>query len=575
MHIKNNLFEGYFWSRFTHTKIQELLQEDIQNSQELKDLNIDEVTMSIRKAAIEESNIVNGHIGDIPPPSYFKLNDFTAPFQQIISTYGVPKYKEINPAYFSIVTFPFLFGIMFGDIGHGLVLFSFGLFLCSNEKIFDKLEFLKAFLPIRYLLLLMGFFSLFCGLLYNDFISIPLELSSSCYQKTKTDKFQLKSNCVYGFGIDHTWYEAGNQLDFMNSFKMKLSVIVGVTQMTLGIILKAINSRYFYKDLDFYFEFIPQCTLLLVTFGYMNMLIIIKWMTTYENTATAPSIVATMIDMMLGYGSVKQTPLIYSRNVQRAFNIFVIMAIAISVPTMLLGKPLMKMREAYKKKQMKEPGAIELGVWAFKKRKISDASDSEEKSDSDNEEKSLIKKKSDLKRRFQGSDNEDRREERYNPIDDPYSIKNEEKRDEAREKLKAATAPYKHKESDSMEEIWIHQLIETVEFVLGTVSNTASYLRLWALSLAHSQLAAVFYDKLMKDQIDNGRWFTALIILPFFLGAHFCILMWMDSMEWFLHTLRLHWVEFQNKFFKGTGYRFITFSLWESAGFLQKHDDKQ
>ena len=44
-------------------------------------------------------------------------------------------------------------------------------------------------------------------------------------------------------------------------------------------------------------------------------------------------------------------------------------------------------------------------------------------------------------------------------------------------------------------------------------------------------------------------------------GISFGILLCMDTMECFLHTLRLHWVEFNNKFYKGNGFSFTYFSF--------------
>jgi V-type H+-transporting ATPase subunit a len=102
---------------------------------------------------------------------------------------------------------------------------------------------------------------------------------------------------------------------------------------------------------------------------------------------------------------------------------------------------------------------------------------------------------------------------------------------------------------------------------LGTVSNTASYLRLWALSLAHSELAAVFLEQIVQKVLngeDKGAGGTSVklwIAQICWFSVTFFVLMLMDSMECFLHTLRLHWVEFQNKFYKGNGYKFVPFSF--------------
>ena len=50
---------------------------------------------------------------------------------------------------------------------------------------------------------------------------------------------------MYSFGLDPTWHVAENELTFINSFKMKTSVILGVMQMTLGLVVKFSNAFYF------------------------------------------------------------------------------------------------------------------------------------------------------------------------------------------------------------------------------------------------------------------------------------------------------------------------------------------
>ena len=113
-------------------------------------------------------------------------------------------------------------------------------------------------------------------------------------------------------------------------------------------------------------------------------------------------------------------------------------------------------------------------------------------------------------------------------------------------------------------------MIETIEFVLGCVSNTASYLRLWALSLAHSQLSLVFLKYILPIPWGLAGWgkasivaitFGSLFSWYIFMTATFVILMLMDVLECSLHTLRLHWVEFQSKFYKGDGCLFVPFSF--------------
>ena len=428
------------------------------------------------------------------PPTYYKLNDFTSPFQMIVSEYGIPRYREINPGLFTIITFPFMFGVMFGDIGHGGILTLLGAWLVLKKyEILKNFPELKLLVKNRYFFPFLGFFAFYNGLIYNDFFAMPLGIFGSCYKNQKKEGKIIttrKTNCIYPIGLDPKWYSAENELTFLNSFKMKMSVIIGVLQMILGLILKGINGIYFKDYIDFLFEFIPQLIFMCLLFGYMIIMIYIKWGTDWsDDPSKAPSIITQLLMLFLNIGSTgpkdNKTPLFCREDysVQENFQFYALIISIICIPIMLLVKPMLE-------------------YFKYPKNEIHN---------------------------------------NHNDEEEQININRQNKM--------------------NITDLAVNQIIETIEYVLGTVSHTASYLRLWALSLAHAQLAKVFFDITLLGFIQSGN--ILGMFVGFFLLANITlgVLMGMDLLECTLHTLRLHWVEFQSKFYHADGIPFSPYSF--------------
>ncbi|KAJ9704218.1 hypothetical protein PVL29_002676 [Vitis rotundifolia] len=194
------------------------------------------------------------------PPTYFRTNKFTSAFQEIVDAYGVAKYQEANPGVFTIVTFPFLFAVMFGDWGHGLCLLLATLFFIirekklSNQKLGDITEMTFGG---RYVIMMMALFSIYTGLIYNEFFSVPFELfgpsAYACRDLSCRDASTaglIKVRRTYPFGVDPAWHGSRSELPFLNSLKMKMSILIGVAQMNLGIILSYFNAKFFQNSLN-------------------------------------------------------------------------------------------------------------------------------------------------------------------------------------------------------------------------------------------------------------------------------------------------------------------------------------
>ncbi|XP_034902376.1 V-type proton ATPase subunit a3 isoform X2 [Populus alba] len=428
------------------------------------------------------------------PPTYFHTNKFTSAFQDIVDAYGVAKYQEANPGVYTIVTFPFLFAVMFGDWGHGICLLLAALVFIIREKKLSgqKLgDITEMTFGGRYVILMMALFSIYTGIIYNEFFSVPFELfAPSAYAcrdlscRDATTVGLIKARPTYPFGVDPVWHGSRSELPFLNSLKMKMSILIGVTQMNLGIILSYFNAAYFRNSLNVWFQFIPQIIFLNSLFGYLSLLIILKWC-----TGSQADLYHVMIYMFLSPTDELGENQLFPR--QKTVQLVLLLLALVSVPWMLLPKPFL------------------------------------------------------LKMQHQA-----RQGESYMPLQST----------EESLQLEANHDSHGHEEFE-FSEVFVHQMIHTIEFVLGAVSNTASYLRLWALSLAHSELSSVFYEKVLLLAWGYNNIIILAVGAIVFIFVTVGVLLVMETLSAFLHALRLHWVEFQNKFYEGDGYKFYPFSF--------------
>nr|CTP81363.1 BMA-VHA-6 [Brugia malayi] len=403
----------------------------------------------------------------------------------------------------TMITFPFLFAVMFGDAGHGLIMFFVALaFILFENKIKIDDEIMGSFYCGRYIILLMGLFSIYTGFIYNDFYSRSMNLfGSSWYNPYKSSLLELtpvdmqfdlilppqyaydRDKGPYVFGLDPVWNLAENRLTFTNSMKMKASIVFGIIQMTFGVILSLMNYLFVSITVKWLmFSSIPGNV-----FGFF-----------YPGSHCAPSLLIGLINMCMlkprkeGFwnrsssSEFEQCYLHEWYPNQGMVEKGLLMLTVLCIPVMLLVKPI------YLK---------------FKTQKIA------------HDEVANI---------------------------DTYAVK-----------------------FDFMD-VMMYQGIHTIEFVLGCISHTASYLRLWALSLAHAQLSEVLWSMVLSMAFSLNTWLGGPVLyLIFWLYGMltFAILILMEGLSTFLHVLRLHWVEFQSKFYDGHGYSFKPFAFTQMKSF--------
>ncbi|MEA3420360.1 MAG: V-type ATPase 116kDa subunit family protein [Acidobacteriota bacterium] len=146
--------------------------------------------------------------GILKVPILFNNPYLIRPFEKLTTFYGVPRYKEIEPTPFLALSFLLMFGFMFGDVGHGAVLFIIGYYV-----------FRRLYKYIDYGIILMecGIFSAFFGLLYGSVFGYSNIVPTLWFEPMKNIPTFIKTALIFGIGV----ISLGLILNIINALKLK------------------------------------------------------------------------------------------------------------------------------------------------------------------------------------------------------------------------------------------------------------------------------------------------------------------------------------------------------------------
>ena len=192
---------------------------------------------------------------DVRVPSLLNNPRILKPFESVIKMYGHPLYKDIDPTLITAIMFPILFGLMFPDMGHGLIILLLGLAVMFAFKGLDK-EIRSAGIII----VLCGLCAVIAGALFGEFFGFSHYASELIHDS-------LGMHIPHWLLLDPLWFEPIPNVEFM----FVVVMLIGTLHMGLGLFLGVANNM---SERD-YLEVIRGFVKLWCLFGALYFLLLL------------------------------------------------------------------------------------------------------------------------------------------------------------------------------------------------------------------------------------------------------------------------------------------------------------